>query len=259
MRSSGRFLLLALHLKRGERKLRQFWWPLLSLLRAALQLSSFCFFGLTTSCPHTFYRLEKKASDMSESAGKGRSRKSIITTSGSHERKMSGKGKKNRREEVSAEVYSGGKTNQEYVKKCIPKDGKTRGLIERAVEESVLFASLRREEKDSCVDAFEKVEMSEGDKVIVQGTVGNDFYVVVKGVVNVIIEKGGREMRMAVVTAGQSFGELALMYNTPRQATVKCAGPCLFYKLNRQDFRGMLLARLGDGPHAGEVCGHNLL
>lgn len=151
---------------------------------------------------------------------------------------MSGKGKKNRREEVSAEVYGGGKSNQKYEKKVFPKDGKTRAMIQKAVEESVLFASLRKEEKEECVDAFAKVEMNDGDKVIVQGTVGNDFYVVVKGVVNVIVEKEGREMKMGVVTAGQSFGELALMYNTPRQATVKCAGPCLFYSMNRKDFRG---------------------
>ena len=126
----------------------------------------------------------------------------------------------------------------EYEKKTVAKDAQTRKVIEKAVGESVLFASLRPEEKQECVDAFDKVEKKDGEKIIVQGSVGNDFYVVISGHVNVFVEKDGNEMKMGSVVAGNSFGELALMYNTPRQATIKCSGDCVFYSLNRKDFRG---------------------
>ena len=44
----------------------------------------------------------------------------------------------------------------------------------------------------------------------------------------------------APLTAGQGFGELALMYNTPRAATVKAAGPCTLWCIDRATFRSIV-------------------
>ena len=36
---------------------------------------------------------------------------------------------------------------------------------------------------------------------------------------------------------GSSFGELALLFNAPRSASIKCVGNCGFWAINRATFR----------------------
>jgi cAMP-dependent protein kinase regulator len=66
---------------------------------------------------------------------------------------------------------------------------------------------------------FEK-RVTAGEVIIKQGDEGDNFYVVDEGVFEILIN----DKKVVEVTTGGSFGELALMYNTPRAATVK-AGP----------------------------------
>ena len=56
-----------------------------------------------------------------------------------------------------------------------------------------------------------------GDVVIRQGDEGDNFYVVDDGQFEVFVN----EKKAVEIGPGGSFGELALMYNTPRAATVK--------------------------------------
>ena len=44
------------------------------------------------------------------------------------------------------------------------------------------------------------------------------------------------------MTAGQSFGELALMYNAPRAATIKVVEETKLWKLDRLSFQTILMA-----------------
>lgn len=41
---------------------------------------------------------------------------------------------------------------------------------------------------------------------------------------------------MKTYLTGESFGELALMYNSPRAATIRCSKPGILYGLDRQTF-----------------------
>ena len=54
------------------------------------------------------------------------------------------------------------------------------------------------------------------------GDEGDYFYVIDSGKFDIFVAKGGAEpIKVGTVSRGQSFGELALMYNAPRAATVK--------------------------------------
>ena len=61
---------------------------------------------------------------------------------------------------------------------------------------------------------FEK-KYTTGDKVIVQGDVGDNFYVVDNGEFDVILKQAG-DKPVHTYQPGGNFGELALMYNCPR-------------------------------------------
>jgi cAMP-dependent protein kinase regulator len=87
-------------------------------------------------------------------------------------------------------------------------------------------------------------------QVITQGDAGDFFYVVEKGSFGVYVNpKGalqpgpdGMGQNVGTIEAGGSFGELALMYNAPRAATVISAEPqCTLWALDRVTFRRILM------------------
>ena len=77
--------------------------------------------------------------------------------------------------------------------------------------------------------AFKSVSYSKGDVVIEQGKMPADFfYVRESGDVRVI--KDGEDLG---IFKEQSFGELALLYDAPRAATIECATDCDLWALDR--------------------------
>ena len=68
------------------------------------------------------------------------------------------------------------------------------------------------------------------------GLQGDYFYIIEVGTFNVIVNG----QVVAILEEGRSFGELALLYNCPRAATVRATRPCLVYSLDRDTFRNTL-------------------
>ncbi len=152
--------------------------------------------------------------------------------------------KKNvRREEVSAEakfLHGQDKFSQEYKKIEIPKSAEVSQIIAGVVEKNVLFQNLKPVEREECVLAFETQNVEAGEAVIVQGEVGEFFYVVESGLLRVLITKeGGMPMELGQIQAGGSFGELALMYNTARAATIEAVDSCKLWRISRTTFKGI--------------------
>ena len=79
-------------------------------------------------------------------------------------------------------------------------------------------------------DAFEPVEYKRGDFVINQGEDGQHFFAVWSGSLKAYIKKDGADLHVASYGQGKSFGELALMYNTPRAASVKAEDDCVLLR-----------------------------
>ena len=86
--------------------------------------------------------------------------------------------------------------------------------------------------------------------MISQGDTGDFFYVVEKGSFDVYLNPTGQLQpgpdgmgdKVGHIEAGGSFGELALMYNAPRAATVISAEPgCTLWALDRVTFRRILM------------------
>jgi cAMP-dependent protein kinase regulator len=87
-------------------------------------------------------------------------------------------------------------------------------------------------------------------QVITQGDAGDYFYVVEKGKFDVYVNSKGKlepgpdgmGVKVTTIDAGGSFGELALMYNSPRAATVISAEPqCTLWAVDRTTFRRILM------------------
>jgi len=123
--------------------------------------------------------------------------------------------------------------------------------LQKAIEGNFLFSHLEDEQSSLILGALvEKPIPAKGIKVISQGDAGDYFYVVEKGSFDVyvnptgVLQPGldGMGTQVSNIKAGGSFGELALMYNAPRAATVVSAeAGCTLWALDRVTFRRILM------------------
>ncbi|NXP53609.1 KAP0 kinase, partial [Heliornis fulica] len=155
-----------------------------------------------------------------------------------------------RRGAISAEVYTE-EDAASYVRKVIPKDYKTMAALAKAIEKNVLFAHLDDNERSDIFDAMFPVTYIAGETVIQQGNMyslcfsllgdeGDNFYVVDQGEMDVYVNS---EWATSVGEGG-SFGELALIYGTPRAATVKAKTNVKLWGIDRDSYRRILMASI---------------
>lgn len=90
---------------------------------------------------------------------------------------------------------------------------------------SKLFGALDEPERKRLTSLSKKAQFAAGDVICREGDAGDDFFVLVKGSVNVSSDDLGTQKQLATLTAGHYFGEMAALAGQPRQATVTAAEP----------------------------------
>ncbi|KAI1081383.1 camp-dependent protein kinase regulatory subunit [Whalleya microplaca] len=157
-----------------------------------------------------------------------------------------------RRTSVSAESLKPvADNNDNWTPPSYPKTAEQLDRLKKAIEGNFLFSHLDDEQNDQILGALQEKPIPAKDiKVITQGDAGDYFYVVEKGNFDVYVnDKGalqpgpdGMGNRVGTIQAGGSFGELALMYNAPRAATViSTESGCTLWALDRVTFRRILM------------------
>jgi ATP-binding cassette, subfamily B, bacterial len=85
-----------------------------------------------------------------------------------------------------------------------------------------------------------------GRNVMVQGEIGDRFYLIARGRVEVVKENGSAEpQKVAILDDGDYFGELALLHRVPRTATVRTLAPSLLLSLRDTHFQALLQRQPG--------------
>lgn len=123
-----------------------------------------------------------------------------------------------------------------YKPKNIKKSAEQIKFIGDALDLNFVFASLEKAEKEVLTSAMEKVRVESGEDLIVQGQEGDFFYIIEKGKFSVLVNS----QYVGCLEEGRSFGELALLYNNPRAATIRALESCVVYALDRNTFRNTL-------------------
>ncbi len=133
--------------------------------------------------------------------------------------------------------------DKNYVKKSIEKPEEVKTLIYNAIKTNMLFRSCSEEELFDLVDAFESSSFDSGAMVIKQGDDGEKFFVVESGTLDISVkmnENSTEEVTVGVpYESGAAFGELALMYGSPRAATIRAQSNCKLWFIERRDYRGI--------------------
>ncbi|KAJ3192086.1 hypothetical protein HK101_007082 [Irineochytrium annulatum] len=146
-----------------------------------------------------------------------------------------------RRTSVSAESMAP-TTDKDYVKVVIPKTDEQRSRIQSSIKNNFLFRSCDEEQYADVVNAMSEKRVAVNETVIQQGGIGDYFYVVETGALDVFVSRNGQQpVKVTDYGPGGSFGELALMYNAPRAATVTATEECVLWALDRVTFRRILM------------------
>lgn len=101
-----------------------------------------------------------------------------------------------------------------------------------------MFSALDESEKETVIGAMEVIDVNPKTSVIMEGEEGDCLYVVGKGTLACSkIFKGNDEPTfLKTYQPGEAFGELALLYNAPRAATIVSNEAATLFKLDRDTF-----------------------
>ncbi|CAD8135563.1 unnamed protein product [Paramecium pentaurelia] len=142
------------------------------------------------------------------------------------------------RASISAEAYGQYNRKESFQPRVIVKSQQQKEIISKRLSQSFMFASLDNREKDIVIDAMEERSYNVDDWVIKQGDSGDNLYVVDQGELNCFkrFTKDGENKFLKVYYPGESFGELALLYNAPRAASIQSKTNSVLFALDRQTF-----------------------
>lgn len=102
-----------------------------------------------------------------------------------------------------------------------------------ALPGSPLFSALDRASFTAVVERLELRWMTAGETLVKEGDHGDSMFVIVQGTVNVLRREQGADRLIALMTEGAFFGEMAVITDAPRLATVIAATDGLLFEIDR--------------------------
>jgi CRP/FNR family cyclic AMP-dependent transcriptional regulator len=105
-----------------------------------------------------------------------------------------------------------------------------------ALKRAPLFDGLSRKDLTQLARVSEDLEIPEGKTLTKEGEIGHEFFVIVDG--DVDVKRKGR--KLGTRGAGDFIGEIALLEQIPRTATVTAKTPLRVFVLTSKDFRHLL-------------------
>ena len=99
-----------------------------------------------------------------------------------------------------------------------------------------MFSALNPQELSVVVDAMQQIKKKAGETIIKQGEDGDNLYLVDSGVLDCFRTNNGQESKIKSYQPGEAFGELALLYNCPRGATITAQTDADLWSLDRNTF-----------------------
>jgi CRP-like cAMP-binding protein/Zn-dependent protease len=103
-----------------------------------------------------------------------------------------------------------------------------------------MFADTASRQLDLLAVKLQVRAFAPGEVIVKQGDPGDAFYIVREGSLEVLVRKERSRRRVRTLKTGDFFGEIALLRDVPRTATVQGLDAGSVWRLERQDFRDLL-------------------
>jgi len=120
--------------------------------------------------------------------------------------------------------------------------------IGKALKAIDFLQHMTSEETLKLIVGFEKSTMRKGEILITQGKTGSIFYIIASGTVGVFLKRAWVDKKVATLGEGQFFGEVALINDEPRNASVICECDGEVFTLLRGTFQNVIM----HNPHISE-------
>ena len=146
-----------------------------------------------------------------------------------------------RRVSVSAGVINYSKENT-YKAPVFEKSAEDIEKIKGYLKKNTLFQHMDDDSVTTIIMAMKLEERSEGDVIIQEGDeVAEHYYILEDGAATVY--KGEDNKELFTYSVGQAFGELALLYNQARAATIKATSDCKVWSLDQTTFKNIVVIK----------------
>jgi len=103
-----------------------------------------------------------------------------------------------------------------------------------------MFEDLDQKSLEAIANAAVEQRYEPGQDIVRQGDTGVGAFIIRSGKVDVIQDRGGKETKLSTLGPGEVFGEMALLDEFPRSATVRAVEPTTALGIQRWHFRGIL-------------------
>ena len=127
---------------------------------------------------------------------------------------------------------------------------KTRLLLHQLLFSSSLFSGLPSEVFQLVLEKSSKISVAANEPVVYEGESDKSFYLILKGSLGVYRE----QERVATLSRGDHFGEIAALFNRPRTATLKAFSPSILLKISQEDMIDLACEHLSLGLHLEDVA-----
>jgi uncharacterized protein YhbP (UPF0306 family) len=108
-----------------------------------------------------------------------------------------------------------------------------------------VFSDLPELGADTVAATLQTMHADEGEVIAREGGPADKFFIVVEGEIEVVRESGGETETIERLGPGHIFGEVSIMRDTPRSATVRATQPTVLLAMERDSFRTLVAQSLG--------------
>ena len=109
-----------------------------------------------------------------------------------------------------------------------------REIISEALKAHFTFSYLERSIRESLLEKFNFCKVEQGNYLMRQGDNASCFFIIHEGKMSVEIDG---ETRRKLSPADAGFGELALLFNAPRSASIRADSACYLWYIDRTTFK----------------------
>eukprot|EP00933_Yihiella_yeosuensis_P003779 TRINITY_DN10706_c3_g1_i1.p1 TRINITY_DN10706_c3_g1~~TRINITY_DN10706_c3_g1_i1.p1 ORF type:complete len:318 (+),score=55.15 TRINITY_DN10706_c3_g1_i1:62-1015(+) len=151
-------------------------------------------------------------------------------------------GPRKHRTSVSAEAFGEWNQRVAFEPPVYPKTPEQFHELKEVAGQSILFSSLEPKDLEVVVNAMKgPIPLDAGLRIIQEGDDGEHLYVISDGAMDIVKVIDGVETVLKTCYKGDLFGELALMYNCPRAASVQSREASILYELDRATFNNIVM------------------
>jgi CRP-like cAMP-binding protein len=113
--------------------------------------------------------------------------------------------------------------------------------LRRVLQQAYFLQYMSSKDLGKLMNCLRAVRVFKGYEIIRQGDPGDAFYLIASGRVSVWVNKGSTRVRVVGLRTDEYFGEMALISNAPRNATVVAEMLTELFILEKHNFDNLLM------------------